>query len=415
MKVGWNRSVTDERGSALTMMTFSVAAMIALSAALLITAAGDSREERGAREGMHARYVAQAGLSQAMYQLSRGQSGQVGTATAPQSFGRSRFWVTATNLATDLIQLRSTGVDDRRGACSELVVRSVPNTIYRFGAFGRENLHLDSNTRVDSYNSNNGTYASQATNLSGSNQYANPNGDVGSNGDVELDQNANVWGDSFAGPGHSTTILGNASVSGSITPAPDPMELPVINVPSYANYGALTVNSNSMTLPPGNRAYTTLRINTSKTLNVTGPASIVINSLELRSGAQLIVDATGGPVELFVIDNFIMNSNAAIYSTSLRPNDVKLNLLSDNVINPDVTVQLDVIDFDSNSNIHGIVYAPNAEVIIDSNFELFGSLVARRVDLDSNVRIHFDEALLTATSTGVPRFETVCWRDVPYE
>jgi hypothetical protein len=158
-----------------------------------------------------------------------------------------------------------------------------------------------------------------------------------------------------------------------------------------------------------------MRVNPNNQLTIVGPASIVVTNLELRNGARIVVDATLGPVEFYVIDDFIMNSNSAIYSTQHHPLDIRLNLLSDNVINPDVTVQLDVLEFESNTNLHGIVYAPNAEVVIDSNFQLYGSLVARRIDLDSNVGIHFDEALLTAAATGMQAYETVCWRDIPYE
>ena len=63
---------------------------------------------------------------------------------------------------------------------------------------------------------------------------------------------------------------------------------------------------------------------------------------------------------------------------------------------------------------YGTMYAPNAAVTVRSNFELFGSVVARSVDLSSNARVHFDEALLSATATGAPTFETICLHDLPY-
>ncbi len=402
------------RGTALVMMALVVTGLAGLSVAMLTVGLGSSREQRGELEEVHARYVCQAALSQAMYQMHRGQSGAVGTPNAPVAFDRSQFWVTATDMGSGLTQLQATGIDDRSGASMELVVRSVPNTMWRYGAFGREFLHLDSNAKVDSYNSSLGTYASQATNGSGTSLHANEDGDVGSNGGVGLDQNGKVWGDAMAGPGHTTTVLGNAIVSGSTTPSSAQLDLPAINVPTYTSYGALTVTG-ATTIPSGNRSYTNLRVNSSKTLNITGPANIVISNLDLRSNAQIVVDATAGPVTLYVLDNFIINSNAQIYSTDYRPQNVAINLLSDNVINPEVTVQLDVVDFASNSKIYGTIYAPNAAVVINSNFELFGSLVARSVDLDSNCFFHFDEALISATSSGTPTFETVCWRDIPYQ
>ncbi len=59
---------------------------------------------------------------------------------------------------------------------------------------------------------------------------------------------------------------------------------------------------------------------------------------------------------------------------------------------------------------YGTIYAPNASVEINSNFELFGSVVARRVHLDSNCRIHYDESLQEARGETSGDFRTICWR-----
>lgn len=401
----------EREGVALVFMALGLASVLALSASLLVLVRSHSKEQRGSFEDQGSRYVAQAGLAQAMYQLQRSTSGVVGSPGHPASFGTSSYVVEAENVGSDLIRLRSLGIEDRERTRLELVVRSVPSTIWRFGAFGREFLHLDSNARVDSYDSTLGSYASQAVNSSGSSQYALSEGDVGSNGSISLDQNANVWGDAAAGPGHVTAVLGNAAVSGSTTPRLDSIELPEVPVPSYTSYGALTVTG-SVTIAASNRAYTTLRVNANKTLNVVGPANLVINSLDLRSGGRIVVDPTNGPVTLYVLDNFLMNSNTSMASTRSWPRDLRINLLSDNVINPEVDVDLDVVDFDSNSKIFGYVYAPNAAITLDSNFEMFGSLVARSLDIDSNARFHFDEALIAATASGDPEFETVSWREI---
>lgn len=403
----------DKRGSAMVTMAVCVAGLMGLSTAMVAISLRDAGEQGGAKASIQADYLCQAGLTQAMFQLQTGQTATLGSQQSPLDWGGGRFYVTSVDMGNGLSRLTATGLGDFAGARQELVVRAVPNTIWRFGAFGKEFLHMDSNARVDSYNSNNGNYASQATNGSGSQQYARTNGDVGSNGDVSLDQNAKVWGDAIAGMNHSATVLGNAVVWGTTGCATEDIEFPAIAVPTYTNYGNLTVNGTT-TLPSSNRTYGTLRVGSNKTLTITGPANIVASNLVLNSGSKIIVNDTNGPVTFHVIDNFIMNSNSQIWPTSNKPLSVTMNLLSDNVINPEVTVQLDTVDFDSNSKIWGVVYAPNARVVLDSNFELFGSLMARSIDIDSNATFHFDEALINATATGQPTFETVCWREVPW-
>ncbi len=404
----------DKRGSAMVTMAVCVAGLMGLSTAMVAITLRDAGEQGGAKASIQADYLCQAGLTQAMFQLQTGQVPTLGTQQSPLDWGGGRFYVTSVDMGNGLSRLTATGLGDFAGARQELVVRAVPNTIWRFGAFGKEFLHMDSNARVDSYNSNLGSYAAQATNGSGSLQYARTNGDVGSNGNVGLDQNAKVWGDAIAGMNHTATVLGNAIVWGSTANATEDIEFPAIQVPTYTNYGSLTVNS-ATTLPSSNRTYGTLRVGSNKTLTITGPANIVASNLVLNSGSKIIVDDTNGPVTFHVIDNFIMNSNSQIWPTSNKPISIALNLLSDNVINPEVTVQLDTVEFDSNSKIWGVVYAPNARVVLDSNFELFGSLMARSIDIDSNATFHFDEALIDATASGVPTFETVCWREVPWQ
>jgi hypothetical protein len=192
------------------------------------------------------------------------------------------------------------------------------------------------------------------------------------------------------------------------------MDLPSIVVPAYTSFGSLTVNANT-TIPASQRSYGNLTVGSNKTLTINGPASLVVSNLRLNSGSTIYVNATNGPVEIFVLDNFIMNSNTTIRSNDYEPKDVALNLLSDNVINPEVNVQLDQVDFDSNSRIYGTIYAPSAAITFDSNFELYGSILARSLDVDSNSRFHFDEALADAMANGIPTFETLCWRDIPLQ
>ena len=403
-----------QRGAALVMIVFAVVGLAALSAGLMYVGLGRAKEQRGEQEKIHADYVCQAGLSQAMYQLQRGLPGDVASQNNPSVWGTSQFYVQETHVTPTVIRLTAVGMDDRDGASQELTVREVPNTIWQYGAFGREFLHMDSNARVDSYNSTLGTYASQAVNGSGSNTYALSNGDIGSNGDIALDQNATVWGDALAGPSHMTTILGNAAVTGSTIPASQQVQLPAINVPSYPSVGNWTVNSDT-TLGAGNYHYGDLRIGTGRTLTFTGPSNVVCSNMWLRSNAAIVVNATNGPVNFYVIDDFILESNAQIHSTTYHPIDVRINLLSDNVINPEVNVEIDEFDLNSNTAVYGTILAPTAAVTINSNFQMYGSLMARSLDVDSNARFHFDEALIAATANEIPTYETICWRELPYQ
>ncbi len=90
-------------------------------------------------------------------------------------------------------------------------------------------------------------------------------------------------------------------------------------------------------------------------------------------------------------------------------------MLSDNVADPEVTVRLDTITIGSNSSIYGCVYAPEARITLDSQFSLYGSLMARSLDFNSNCNFHYDENLRYSMWNGTVTYETVAWREVPYQ
>src|SRR5262245_26843086 len=94
-----------QRGAALVMIVFAVVGLAALSAGLMYVGLGRAKEQRGEQEKIHAEYVCQAGLSQAMYQLQRGMSGNVATQNNPSAWGTSEFWVQENHVTPTVIRL----------------------------------------------------------------------------------------------------------------------------------------------------------------------------------------------------------------------------------------------------------------------------------------------------------------------
>ena len=396
------------------MVAFCTVMLAGLSFSLLAVSASGASEQRGARESLDARYVCEAAMADATFSLSTGGDGNLGSPNNPVQYDGSRYWVTAAPLPNDLLQLTATGVSDRAGARLELTLQEVTSDLFHWGAFGDQDMHMDSNARVDSYDSSLGSYASQQVNGSGNAKYASANGDVGSNQNVLMEQNTVVWGDAIPGPGGTTTLLGSATVSGSTAPAASPQPMPSLTLPSIPSSGDLTVSA-PLTLPPGDYRYESFVVSTGESVLIRGPARVVFEDFLMNSNSEFRVDATNGPVELWIEDDFEMDSNTLIASTTLKPADVRVYMLSDNVINPTTTINLSNVVFDSNAQLYGVLYAPSAAIEIDSNFELYGSLVAYSVDLDSNSRVHYDEDLANASISGEVSYQVFCWRSLPYE
>lgn len=397
------------------MASMAVTVISMTTLALFQVVGTSQRAVKGARNNVNAQLVAEAGLAEAMLQLTQGNSASMGSEQNPVDYGSAGFWVTETDLGGGVHSIVATGVENGVGSELEMVVQELSTSFFSWAAFGDEGTTMSSNAQVDSYNSSLGSYASQDVNGSGSSSYALTNGNVGSNANVSMDQNAKVWGDLVPGPGGTSTVLGNAVVTGTTTSSPTKVEMPAIDLPSIPSSGSLTVPKNgSLSVGSGDTHFDTFVISSGSTVEVEGPATLVFESFEIGSGAEFVVDATNGEVEIYVVGDFVMNSNTLIASTTYTPADVEINLLSDNVIDPGLEVDLDEVDFDSNAKLYGTIYAPSAAIEINSNFELFGSLVARSVHLDSNAKIHFDEALLDVSEDEEITFEVVAWRQRPF-
>lgn len=395
----------------MVVVALLMAAVAMLSFSFLAVMRAGQKESQSSRESLSALYACEAGLTAAVDDLSNGGTGSLGSSQDPVAFGDQRYWVEAQDIGDGRIALQAFGRADHSRMGVEMVVQPLASGFFRWAAFGDEELHMDANARADSYDSDDGSYAAQQVNGSGSNAYANTEGDVGSNGDITMDSNIGVWGDANPGPGGTVTGSGIGNITGSTTPMPTAITLPEIVVPAIALSGDKTVAS-SETLASGAYHFGSLQVNNSKSLTIIGPATIVCENFRLKAGSEIVVNAANGPVEFFVIDDFILNSNTTVASTDHLAEHVAFNLLSDNVLDPgiDVNFDEDLVDFDSGSSLYGTIYAPSAAITVDSNFELFGSMVARRIDLDSNCRVHYDEQLAQASEDAASSFQTLCWR-----
>jgi hypothetical protein len=411
------RGETNESGVSLVMVGLAMSVLATLSVSMMIAIRSTSKEKSALREEVASLFASEAGLSEAVFALNSGDSANLGTQQQPMSINQSFYWVTETDLVNGMKSLVSSGIDNRAGTRVELTVRQSPDTLWSWAAFGDEELTMDQNALVDSYDSTLGIYDSQQVNGAGSNAYALTNGDVGSNGDVDLSGNTLVYGDATPGPSGTTSQTGTAQVSGSTTPNAGVVALPPLVVPSFGSMGNLVVNNGSpVTLAAGDYEFTNLVLDNGGLLTITGPARVVTTDMQLRANSSIVVDASAGPVKFYVHHDFVLQKNTSIASTTYDPADLSINLESDNIINPTENIQLAEVLLESNSVVYGTIFAPNAMVDIDSNFELFGGVVARQVHLDSWSRIHYDENLANSNNASITTtWEAVCWRRLAFQ
>jgi len=232
---------------------------------------------------------------------------------------------------------------------------------------------------------------------------------LGSNGSVTIStpsgEPVTVYGDVTPGAGDAVHASRGARISGSTDPRSTPIELPEVEVPPVAlsapvrHEGLLP-----MLVAPGTWGFERIEVAPDAELVLRGPATIVVGTLVLEPGAALTLDTRQGSVELYVTGTGMdLRRGSVVTTTSDLPDELTVQVSSIPTGPDGAPVRLDAM-----SRFHGTIYAPDTEVYVGSEFEVFGSIVARRLEFGPGARLHFDNA--GHEGTPIPR--VVSWRIV---
>ena len=229
------------------------------------------------------------------------------------------------------------------------------------GIIGTDSIDMGSKALTDSYDSSAGAY-SAAT--------ARSQGDIKTNGDIDLSGTVLIHGDARPGNGRRVTTGPGVVISGVTTPLTSRLSFPSVsagsaatvndnaNVPAaFVSNGRLTIGgSDVVRLPAGTYYFTGLSMSGSGVLELQGPVTMYVNGdVTLGEGAR---------------------------TWASRPIYFELRVIGGG------TVQLN-----TGADVHAIVYAPDARVLIGGSGELFGSIIGRSLRVTAHGGIHFDESL----------------------
>ena len=388
-------------GSVLVVALLLLLALGSLAAAFAILNARHHDERSRSKENLKAFCVAEAGLNEAYTTLIEHGFAGVQALEYPKTSGSTTYQVQMIDgredpsIDIDRVRLRATGSAGRDPAGVELMVWHVPTGAYEFAAFGTKGVIMHSNTSVDSFDSNDGPYDPDAP--------SGHWGNVGSYGTLSIDSNVTINGDTLVGPdGVFDDDSSGIEISGDHESRELTVELPVIGIPLFPTLGSL-VTAGTVTIPAGDHHYTALDVNKGK-LVITGPGTLVVDDLIVRAGTEVLIDATNGPVEIYATGDFELRSNSKVTTNTNHARDVSVYITSSNLAAP-----MSTIEFASNAEFMGTVYAPAAKIKLSSNFEVYGALKGEYVELASNTHVHFDEDLLYDPDAA-DIFQRASWR-----
>jgi len=282
-----------------------------------------------------------------------------------------------------------------------------------------EEIQFQNQGGVDSYNSSAGDYATTAT----------VNTTIVAVGSVVLQNQAEVYGDIYAGG--DVTLYNKALVDGNVTYGGS------LSVDSKADITGTISDGASVTAPDAvgyvidrkldnysstndNDAEASID-NTTETLQGCGSTCTVENGqyhlseLSLGTGDHLVLDTSGGPVEIAVDGQAQIQGDAVVEVQGSGPvrfylddflqvqNDANVTVPGDRsgqlwfYLRPDASV-----DVDNKARLVGVLYGPGrgsnsgATIDVDNQAQVYGALVGSVPAVPNGVGIHFDEALVDA-------------------
>ncbi|MCP3917338.1 MAG: hypothetical protein GY711_17465 [bacterium] len=158
-----------------------------------------------------------------------------------------------------------------------------------------------------------------------------------------------------------------------------------------------------MVIPAMAVRYTSLTVLADAELVVQGPCTLVVGTLALQAGAEMTFDTTDGDVTLYVENAIDLAPGSQVSTPALRPEDVSIQV-GEIAAAPGVVP----VNLEATSDFHGTIYSPDTAVQVGSEFEVYGSMVAKSLELAPGVRLHFDNAGFD----GSPLPRLLSWRIV---
>jgi hypothetical protein len=459
----------------MVAVLFVVMTVAVLSVAYLQLSLAKNREGRSAVDSKRSFYIAEAGLSESFTALKLGRSGNVGTAQEPARFAHGVYWVEATEQEDQTVLVRSTGLCGTGRTSLAVVVDRTAESIPGLGVFGDQDVVIGAGALVDGYDSRVGTYLEQefdpdrdvrwkesalAEGDAGGKVEGMPGGDadgntpdedvvewyreksladivvnvldagidpaflpnagrVSTNGDVQIAAGPSgnptmVLADIQPGPNGTVLADADAVLSGSTVPAREAITLPTVEIPTLTSRGDMTHSGGRpFIVPIGEGSYGTLHVTAGSTLVLKGPLDLVVDELIVDPGATLILNTDEGGIDLFVTGYFGLEPGSLMGEGSKRPDMASIIVTGEPEDRDGDGHDDQPVTLGAAGELHAMLYAPQAELVLHENLELFGSIAGGSVELEANAKVHFDVAVAAVVADALAFVRMRAWRFIP--
>lgn len=387
-------------GFVLATMMCTVIILFIIGTGVLCVGMQSRRFAVSTSSGMVARCAADAGLTQALYEMNKkvkvlpwNDSGlpEVISETLPNSDAIYGYAVTG-----DIVNghsLKSTGaygLRQRTVRCSLSL-----QGLFEYALFGDQYVHLKNGGTIDWYN----------------NDTDDKNLQVGTNStladSLDLKSAAIVNGDAVIGVGSDPGVVINdtsGGIKGNTYIMPKEHELPQITVPEWlASLPSGGIINSNKTISSSAK-YDKIDLGNSEIITINGEVSLyIIGDVILDNSAELrIINAKDASLTLFVGGNIEVKNGGVINNLSTDAKKLIIYGLD----------SCESIVLKNGSDFYGAIYAPNADVVMMNSGDMFGSVIAESIDQKNSATFNYDVSLrdVTIEDIGV-RFVVRQWQE----
>lgn len=379
-------TVNNERGAAMLIALSLLFMMALMGVSAIQTSSVDMSITDNYKQDARSFYIAEAGLEHACGVLRDSSDWRTGLSEINLGGGSYSVRVLDEDSLAgldDTVLVISTGT--RSGAVSVVQVKLTTSNPWRWAAFADSSFELGGNTLTDSYDSDSGTYASTKR---------NEDGDVGSNGTVDIYGTADIYGDASTSSPGAMDITGSAVVTGDTTTVAPEQQFDPVTATDIAN--AKTVNAAPAGLSGNyvfNSSTKSLEVKPNKTMTLAG-GTYYFSSMDLKGTVNV---QNGQTVKIYIDGDVSMNSQANVNMGGV-PKQLQIYSRGANVT------------FNGGGNIKALVYAPDTEFKFTGHAELYGSFIMGDAKNAGGSGFHYDRSLRNFNDGG--ELQRVAWKEL---
>lgn len=413
------RPRSDQRGIALITVLSLIVLIATMSSSMLTLELGHHERVEVNLTSLRALENAETGIAEAIHEIAREEDldETPGIGNVAGELDTGRYEVRAQALDRRHYRLVARGTSGGVQRVLDIVAAPVPMTFFQKALAGTSAVSVRGGARTDSYDSADGSYASQATNWDDGGLYANPYGDVGSNGSLSVEGDSTVVrGNAHPGPEQTISLDGDPTITGSSDPLNEPFEY---ESPSYDEFLSVYANNENdaisggpgvewdpdnnnlsigggqiFTLPPGTYYFNEFELAGNATLMVSEDTKIYVTG-EFYAGGGSIANTSGDPRNLSIIAHPYV-----IPSPTGEP------------MERDTEADPMLVRFAGGTSTALTVFAPSANVEIQGGGNVFGAVVGANVDLAGGSYFHFDESLAFIEDIEFQPYLKAHWREL---